>query len=89
MTGSLYICVILASSAAENLISILQAREEISAQSQNSTERKNSDTSHGSNVQESPSERELQIFRLTLCVSVCMFVHYVYNSAHHPAWDSV
>lgn len=70
---------IFASSAAENLITILQARDCPSVQSQSSPVRAPegcSYNSHGSSIQESPSERESQIYTVILNVNVCPLVNF-------------
>lgn len=61
--------------AAENLITILQTREGLAVQNQSSPVRGPeccSYNSHGSSIQESPSEREPQIH--TVIVNVILYV---------------
>jgi len=76
---------IFASSIAENLIAILQARDGFSLQNQSSPLRGPeccSYNSHGSSIQESPSERESQIYNLW-CVQHC-FPHIAVSSLMWP-----
>lgn len=68
-------------SSAENLITILQARDGLSVQSQSSPVQGPegcSYNSHGSSMQESPSERESQIYDAIIVVLWCLFLIWQY-----------
>lgn len=64
-----------ASSAAENLITILQARDGLTVKSPPVRGPECcSYNSHGSSIQESPSERESQIYCLSLSYHSCLYM---------------
>lgn len=88
-----------ASSAAENLITILQARDDLTVKTQSSPVRGPecfSYNSHGSSIQESPSERESQIDTVILNVILwCLSLSWhccshttqsLTMQVHHIAW---